>query len=414
MTLAMAGRAGDRFGCRHVLNAGVALFGLASLFCGMSTNMPWMLTGRFIQGIAGGLIIPQVLATIHVSLSGRAHSNAIGIFGAVIGMSFLIGQVLGGWLVSADIWGSSWRSVFLINIPICLSVLVLGPRYIPQTSSNHPSQIDLSSTITLALAVLLILVPLALGPILHWSGWGFVLMLLGVILLPLFYRLEQAKEKARTSPLVPPSLLRLGSIRFGLILALLFFTYVGGLFFNLAIAFQLGLGMTSSQSGDAFVACGTAFFISSFLSARISARVGFQITVMLGCILIVSGLFWLNQTLQIIWPHARIGALIGSTSLLGFGQALVISSFFRIGLSQVPSEHAGSGSAVLTTAQQLFLSFGPAFYGAIQHHVTEQTNLQHGIVTAFRIQQLAIALLLMATIVYIIPQRWRMKLRTPG
>lgn len=408
ITLAMAGRAGDRFGRRRIMNVGVGLFGIASLFCGLSTTMEWMLVGRFFQGIAGGLIVPQVLATIHVSLSGRAHSNAIGIFGAVIGMAFLTGQILGGWIVALDLWGTGWRGVFLINIPICLLVLSLGPRWIPQTRSDTPSGFDISGTLLLATSVLLILTPLAFGPLLHWPVWAFVSILLGLALLPFFYRLESVKEANGRSPLVPPSLLKLASMQFGMVLAILFFSYVSGLMFLLAVTFQIGLGMTSQESGNTFIACGIAFFVSSYLSARISAYIGVLVTAIVGSLMTLAGLFWFKLTLAEIWPVADQLALAGSTAMLGFGQALVLSSFFRVGLSQVPVAMAGSGSAVLTTTQQVCLSLGPALYGAILHQGSSSSGLLEGLQNAYSAQLIAIGLLsLVAVGYYLFSNRYR-------
>ncbi|MFG1496843.1 MFS transporter [Saccharospirillum sp. HFRX-1] len=405
LTLAFGGRSGDRFGRRRVLNIGVALFGLASLFCGLATNIPILLVGRFLQGIAGGLIIPQVLATIHVSLSGRAHSNAIGIFGAVIGLSFLIGQILGGWIIAADIAGTGWRGIFLVNVPVCLLVLLLGPRFIPQTRSGQPAGFDVSGTLLLAVAIASILSPLAIGPLLDWPRWCFVLMLVGVALLPLFLQLERRKEHQHRWPLIPPSLMQTGSVRFGLVLALFFFTYVSGMMFCLALSFQMGLGMTAQQSGNAFIACGVAFFAASYVSARITARLGLLNTLLFGCVLTLLGLVWLPLTLASIWSQPDAVQLIGSTVLLGFGQALVLGSFFRIGLSQVPAEQAGSASAVLSTAQQICLCFGPAFYGLVVHQMSLTEGLLAGLTAAFHVQLIAIAALAFATLVYIRLQR---------
>ncbi|MFD2015872.1 MFS transporter [Vibrio olivae] len=111
--LAMSGRLGDRYGRKKLFMVGICLFALSSLLCGMAQTIYLLIGARILQGVAAALLMPQILATIHVSLSGERHSKAIGLYGSVGGLSFVIGQILGGWLVSADLFGMGWRSVFI-------------------------------------------------------------------------------------------------------------------------------------------------------------------------------------------------------------------------------------------------------------------------------------------------------------
>ena len=129
--LAMGGRLGDNFGRRRIFNLGVLLFGIASLLCGVAGSMPMLLGARLLQGAAAALLVPQILATIHVGLRGASHARALALFASVGGIAFIIGQVLGGFLVDADIGGLGWRNAFLINLPVCAAILALSPRVIP-------------------------------------------------------------------------------------------------------------------------------------------------------------------------------------------------------------------------------------------------------------------------------------------
>src|SRR5690606_6422806 len=162
--LAMGGRLGDIYGRRRLFNIGVLLFGVASLLCGIAPAIYFLLLARTLQGVAAALMVPQILATIHVCLKGHAHSRAIGLYSSIGGLSFIIGQVLGGFLVHANIAGSQWRSIFLINLPVCAVVLLLSPRFIPETRRSNPAGIDWPGTILLALLIISILVPVAVGP----------------------------------------------------------------------------------------------------------------------------------------------------------------------------------------------------------------------------------------------------------
>lgn len=149
--LAMGSKLGDNYGRRRLFMWGVALFGIASLLCGIANSISALLAARTLQGAGAALIVPQILATLHVTLKGPAHARAISLYGGIGGIAFIVGQMGGGWLVSADIAGLGWRNAFFINVPICLLVLALSRRYVPETRRETPSRIDWQGTLYLAL-----------------------------------------------------------------------------------------------------------------------------------------------------------------------------------------------------------------------------------------------------------------------
>ena len=110
---AMGSKLGDNYGRRRLFMWGVALFGIASLLCGMANSIGALLAARTLQGAGAALIVPQILATLHVTLKGPAHARAISLYGGIGGIAFIVGQMGGGWLVSADIAGLGWRNAFL-------------------------------------------------------------------------------------------------------------------------------------------------------------------------------------------------------------------------------------------------------------------------------------------------------------
>jgi MFS family permease len=363
--LAMGGRLGDNFGRRKLFLWGVAVFGIASLLCGLAGSIWLLLAARVLQGIGAALIVPQILATIHVGLSGHEPSRAIGYYGAIGGLAFIVGQVLGGFLVSADIAGLGWRSVFLINLPICIAIPFVARRWIPETKRALRVDIDLAGTALLALVIICLLLPLALGPVMHWS-WPCIAMLLAVLpLLAILWKVELRLEERGAHPLLPPALLRIPSTRFGLIIAVLFFSCWSGFMFALALTLQSGAGLSSLHAGNAFIALGATYFVSSLLSARVVRRLGQVNTLMLGCAIQMSGLLALMLTLKLVWPHPGVLNLIPATMLIGYGQALIVSCFFRIGLSDVPHDQAGAGGSMLSTVQQASFGLGSALLGAV-------------------------------------------------
>ncbi|MDE1994555.1 MAG: MFS transporter [Rhizobiaceae bacterium] len=363
--LAMGARLGDNFGRRRMFAFAVVMFGLASLLCGVATSVGFLIAARTLQGIAAALMVPQVLATIHVTLKGRDHARAVALYGAIGGIAFIIGQVLGGFLISANIAGSGWRSIFLINLPVCALILLLVWRQVPETRGHRQVPIDWSGMITLALLTLSILLPTALGPSLNWNLYcllGFVPVL---PLTALLWRIQRDKEARGQSPILPPSLIRISSMRFGGLIAVIFFTCWSGFMFIFALTLQSGAGLTPLQSGNALIALGAAYFLSAVFATKLVADVRREIVLVAGCVIQMVGLALLIFTLKLVWPHPDLANLAVATVLIGFGQALIVNCFYRVGLADVPHEHAGAGSAMLATMQQVSLGLGPAVLGAV-------------------------------------------------
>lgn len=397
--LAMGARMGDNYGRRHVFAAGVLAFGGASLLCGLADSMWMLLAARVLQGVSAALLVPQVLATIHVTLSGHHHSRALALYGGIGGLAFVIGQVLGGLLVSADIAGLGWRSVFLINLPVCALVLASVYRCMPDTRREHAARIDWPGTLLLAAVILCILVPLAMGPASHWQ-WGWLAMLVAALpLVLLLWRAELRQEAAGAHPLLPPALLRLHSVRFGLSIALLFFSCWSGFIFVLARTVQAGAGMTPLQSGNAFVAMGLTYFMGALLVPRIVKRLGNVGTLLLGCAIQMPGLLALIVTLEWVWPHVTILSLIPATAAITFGQSFIVNCFFRISLADVPAQDAGAGSAMLSTVQQTALGLGAPLLGAMFVHFVPVSYLMAA--RSALVAELAVmALLVVVALIY--------------
>ncbi|QDX29831.1 MFS transporter [Dickeya poaceiphila] len=360
VSLAMGGRLGDNLGRRRVFIAGVAVFGVASLLCGIAQEVWMLLAARALQGIGAALVVPQILATIHVCLRGRKHTRALGFYSAIGGLAFVVGQVLGGFLIQLDIAGYGWRSVFLVNLPVCLLVLLLAPSRLPDTRGEKPVALDMSGTALLSLMLASLLFPLALGPIWHWPWPCIAVLLSSLVWFALLWRVERRQP----APLLPPALFRLPGVRFGLLLALLFFSSWSGFMFAVAYTLQSGAGFTPLQSGNSFIGLGLSYFVASLFSSRLITRFGNRGALLTGCAIQMSGLVLLIVSLAWRWPVSVL-QLLPATMMIGFGQAFIVSSFYRIGLSDVPTQQAGSGSALLSTMQQASLGLGPIVLGTL-------------------------------------------------
>ncbi|MDV5250720.1 MFS transporter [Enterobacter hormaechei] len=366
--LAPGSKLGDNLGRRRLFMWGVACFGLASLLCGMAGNIEQLLGARIIQGAGAALIMPQILATLHVTLKGTAHARAISLFGGIGGIAFIVGQMGGGWLVSADIAGLGWRNAFFINVPICLVVLALSRRYVPETRRDTPSRIDWTGTVLLTAILCCLLFPMALGPQWHWS-WPLKAALLAIVPLVCVMVLNaRKKERENAHPLIAPRLLQLRSIRFSVLIGILFFSVWSGFMFCMALTMQSGLGMAPWQSGNSFIALGVTYFISAWFAPRLIARYSTSAILLTGLAIQLVGLVALIATFRHWGMQNTALTLAPATGLVGYGQALIVNSFYRIGMRDIQPDDAGAASAILSTLQQAALGLGPAIFGAILLH----------------------------------------------
>ncbi|MGF3808525.1 MFS transporter [Enterobacter mori] len=395
--LALGSKLGDNVGRRRLFMWGVASFGLASLLCGMAGNIEQLLAARIVQGAGAALIMPQILATLHVTLKGTAHAKAISLFGGIGGIAFIVGQMGGGWLVSADIAGLGWRNAFFINVPICLVVLALSRRYVPETRRDTPSRIDWTGTVLLAMILCCLLFPMALGPQWHWS-WPLKAALLAII--PLAYLMvlnARKKECEGAHPLIPPRLMQLSSIRFGVLIALLFFSVWSGFMFCMALTMQTGLGMAPWQSGNSFIALGVTYFISAWFAPRLIARYSTSTILLTGLAIQITGMLALIVTFRVWGMDNTALTLAPATGLVGYGQALIVNSFYRIGMRDIQPDDAGAASAILSTLQQAALGLGPAIFGAIllhalQNHHGDYTQAVNVFLTVETVMMVVLAL----------------------
>ncbi|MFE1547527.1 MFS transporter [Streptomyces sp. NPDC058718] len=362
--LVLGGRLGDLFGRRRLFLAGMAAFGLTSLACGLAPDA-WTLVGaRVAQGAAAALMLPQVLATIHSSTEGARRAKALSLYGATAGLSMVAGQILGGVLVAADLAGSGWRAVFLVNVPVAVAGLVLAVRTVPETRSDRPAPVDVPGTLLLALALITLLAPLTEGRAAGWPLWTWVSLAVFPFAAAAFWRAERRLDRRGGTPLVPPSLLGLVSLRRGLVLLLPLCMGFGGFMFVIAVALQQGLGLGAVASGLALVPMAVAFFGASLAGPRLVRRWGTRV-VTAGGLIQGLGIALLAVTAWRAWPDLSVGVLLPGMAIAGLGQGLQLPVIFRVILSEVPAERAGVGGGVMVTAQQSSLALGVATLGSL-------------------------------------------------
>ncbi|GAA2324425.1 MFS transporter [Streptomyces violaceusniger] len=395
--LVLGGRLGDTFGRRRLFLAGMAAFGLTSLACGLAPDA-WSLVGaRVAQGASAALMLPQVLATIHSSTSGSRRARALSMYGATAGLSMVAGQILGGVLVAADIAGTGWRAVFLVNVPVALIGLVLAVRTVPETRSERPAPVDVPGTVLLALSLITLMVPLTEGRAAGWPLWTWLGLGAFPFVAAAFYVVERRADRAGKTPLLPPSLFALPGLRRGLAMVVPFSIGFGGFMFVIAVALQQGLRYGPVEAGLALAPMATTFFVASLMGPRLVGRYGSRVVTAGGLIQAV-GIALLMLAVWRDWPDLSLAGLLPGVALAGFGQGLQLPVLIRIVLADVPSERAGVGSGVMVTTQQSALALGVATLGTLFLSLEPSAGMGDALVITLAAQLAAIALTLLMSL----------------
>jgi len=389
----VGGRLGDSFGRRRAFMLGLAGFTVTSLLCGLGPNIGSLVAARLAQGASAALIVPQVLATFHATLDGPRKARAIGLYGATAGTAAVVGQLVGGLLVTADIAGTTWRPIFLVNVPIGLLGLAIVRRHVPATRSHVPAGVDVPGTLLFAATLTTLLVPLAEGRTLHWPLWTWLMLACAPVLAWLTWHVEHRAERSGAVPLLPPSLVGLRSMRRGLALGLPFFLGFGAFMFVFALTVQDGLHADALHSVLAIAPMAVLFLVGSLLSPMAIARFG-RAALAGGAAVQALGLGWLILEVSGQWPDVSLVDLAAPLAVLGFGQAFVFGALFRLVLADVPAHLAGVGGGVLVTLQQSGLALGVATIGTLYLSLAG-TNVGTAFAVAIGLQA-AVAVLLVA------------------
>ena len=356
-------RLGDILGHRRMYLAGIALFTLASLGCGLAPTTGALVGLRFLQGAAAAVMIPQVLSLIQRSYTEPGpRARAMSLYATVISGGAVLGQVIGGLLVSANLFGSQWRPVFLVNVPVGLAVLACG-RWLPARGrEERVRRLDLPGLAVLTPAVLALVLPLVLGHSLGWPAWGWALLAGSLALFALLSWVENRVAAHGGQPILPRSLLGLPGMALGLAGLFATMAVFGGWLFSLALQLQDGLGFSALRAGLTFVPCGVAFALVSLNWRRLPARYhGALVTG--GFLVNAAGLLWAGLLLR---DGGDGGVpLYLALAVSGGGMAGAFGALMGRVLGGVPVSLAADASGVMVTVVQLGTVVGIAAFGAL-------------------------------------------------
>lgn len=384
-TLVLGGRLGDMIGRRRMLLIGMSGFVLTSLACGIAPGIGVLLAARILQGAAAGLVVPQVIATLHATLSGERRHRALGLYSSAAGVAIVVGQLVGGLLVTADVAGTGWRPIFLVNVPIGAVALIAAGRYVPASRSLHPLGLDLVGTLLFAGTMVALLVPLAEGPTMGWPLWSWGTLALVPVLAAATVVVERRAETAGRVPLLPPSLVRLRSVRRGFAMHLPFMLTYGAFMFVFALTVQTGLHSGVLGGGLAVLPLAVAYFVVSLVAPRAIARFDARRVVAGAAVAVALGLLVLVLVTVMTWPRTDYWAFAPGLVLAGAGQALIFACLFRLILLDVPEHLVGVGGGVVTTVQQSGLALGVATLGTLFVGI-EKTGVGTAFVVSLAVQ----------------------------
>lgn len=255
-------RLGDLLGHRRVYLAGLALFTAASLACGLAQGTGELIAFRLIQGAGSAVMIPQVLSLIQRNFTGEARGRALGLYAAVLATGAAAGQVVGGILVSADLFGTGWRPVFLVNVPVGLVLLALGARVLPRDDARAPERahrLDLPGLVLLGAAVSLLTVPLVLGQEKDWPLWSWLSLTAAAVTFTLFCAYESRLARRGGTPLIAPRVLRHPGMGLAVFRIMAVMAVNGGFLFALTLHVQGGLGFSALRAGLTFAPTAVVF-----------------------------------------------------------------------------------------------------------------------------------------------------------
>ncbi|MEU9134006.1 MFS transporter [Kitasatospora sp. NPDC048540] len=370
--LITGGRLGDLYGRRKMFLLGLALFTIASLFCGIATSGSYLVAARVGQGVSAALLAPQVLAILGTVYTGAAKLKVFTGYGLAMGLAAVFGQLIGGLLIQADIAGLGWRSCFLVNLPIGAAIIALTLKYVPETRAPGKPKLDLVGVAVITLALVALVLPLIEGREKGWPLWTWLSFAASAVLFVLF-ALQESRLAARGgSPLVNLSLFKERAFNAGLLSQLVFWMGQASFFLVFALYVQRGRGLDALQAGLLFAAIGAGYMYTSMNAGKFAAKLGRQV-IAVGALLMGAGLVVLGITASQIGTTGHILWLIPGLVIDGAGMGLAVAPLASTVLARVSPQYAGAASGVLTTALQIGNALGVSIIGIIFYNALGDT-----------------------------------------
>ncbi|MCT8165794.1 MFS transporter [Pseudomonas sp. HD6421] len=391
VTLITGGRLGDLYGRGRMFFLGLIGFATASLICGLAES-PWVLVaGRALQGITAAIMAPQALASVQAIFPEAEKPLALSIYGAVFGLASVVGQALGGVLISLDVLGLGWRAIFLVNLPIALLVILFGVPLLSETRARQASKLDLIGMLLSVLTLSALIVPLIEGREAGWPLWSWLTLLAAPVLGWLLWRHQTRLFLAGGNPLLNPLALQAPGLGRALLVALSFYA-IGVFFLLLSIYLQGALHVSALSAGLTFLPFGMGFLLGPLSTARFRRVLGIYLNAF-GMGLEVVGLLaliWL-VVMTPISASAPPMLLALPLFLIGFGQGLALPTLMSMITSRVAPALSGMIAGIASSTLQVSTALSVAVIGGVFYTLVGPNGDEAAIGHAFIVALLCIA-----------------------
>ena len=373
--LLTGGRLGDIFGRRRMLLTGMAGFVAASAACAAAGTAGELIAARAAAGLLGAIMLPQVFGLIRDLFAAHEMGKAFGVYGPVMGLSAMLGPIASGGLISANLFGSGWRMIFAVNVPVGLAALALGARLLPAgagagagsgtgSGGARRGRLDLPGAVLAGAAMFLLVFPLAQGHSLGWPAWLYGMLAASVLMLASFGWYQVRRQRAGRDPLVEPSLFRHGPYRAGIVFSIVFTGSLGGIVMIFNVFLQNGLGFSPWHSAITTAPWAAGAFIGSAAGGIAMGRFGRRV-LHAGLVVEAAGLLAIYAVLRTAGGGVSTVDLLVPMVVGGIGMGMVFVPLFDIVMAGVRPHEMGSASGVLQTVNSLGMSLGIAGIGAI-------------------------------------------------
>jgi EmrB/QacA subfamily drug resistance transporter len=399
--LVCGGRLGDHYGRRRMFCAGLALFTITSALCAAAPDSGFLVAARLAQGFGAAIMAPNVLSILGTTYTGPDRVRAISVYGMVMGVAAVGGQLLGGLLINANVAGLGWRTIFWVNVPVGVAALLAARKVVPASRAERAGRIDLAGAALLTAALVAVVLPLLDGRQHGWPAWSWACLAAAPFLLAAFAA-HLLRVRARGgAPLLDPGIFAVRAFRSGLTCQVLFWCQQAASYLLLALYLQQGRGESPIASGGVFAVLAAGYLMTSVRAPALTVRFGRRV-IASGAVTAAAGDALMLAAVLHWGTGGPVAVLFPGLLLLGAGQGLCITPLTTTVLVHADASRAGSVSGALSTAQQVGNAIGVAVTGVIFYGL-----LSRGYAVAYRwsVAEMAVLLLGVAALTFVIPRK---------
>jgi EmrB/QacA subfamily drug resistance transporter len=351
--LMLSGSMADRFGRRRTFQLGLVIFTLGSLLCSLAPGLIWLVVFRMIQAVGGSMLNPVAVSIIrNTFLDPKERAQALGAWGAVIGISLALGPVVGGILVH----NVGWQSIFWVNIPVGVAAIALTARFVPESRADHPRRLDPIGQMLVIVFLASLTYSIIQGP---EAGWGSAQIVVLFALAVVSFGSLVWYERRRFEPLIDVRFFRSTPFSGATLIAVSAFAAFSGFLFLNTLYLQDVRGLSPLDAGLYTLPMAAMAILASPISGALVGRRGPRIPLVLsGCALAIGSVMLTGLS-----PTTSFTSLIIAYLIFGFGFGLVNPPITQTAVSGMPAAQAGVAAAVASTSRQVGQSLGVAVVG---------------------------------------------------